>query len=158
MPILANKAGWQIVHWPVIILLFNWVDGVTHYPAWVWPMPSGTFLENVQARFGWYTGQEPFPEGRMDEVTMPRRKGGKRVLSKGTQPRVCHFPSGLENWLCSLFNSNVPRETSSQIVDFFFGYCKLNGTILSKKKKKKRELRIKTWNNSFNVLKYISYT
>lgn len=82
-------------------------------------MPSGTFLDNIQAWFGWYTGQEPFPEGRMDEVTMPRRKGEEREFCyrNTTQSLPLSFRAGEQN-LSSFININVLKKASSQIADF----------------------------------------
>jgi len=55
----------------------------------------------------------------MDEATVPRRKLGNRVLLHEHSPEFVTSLQGRRTHSLLISNSNVPRDTSSQIVDLF---------------------------------------
>lgn len=59
-------------------------------------MPSGTFLDSPQAQFVWYTGQDLFPEDRIDVVTA-QEETGKQFLPQKHSPEFDTSLQGMKN-------------------------------------------------------------
>lgn len=59
-------------------------------------MPSGTFLDSPQAQFVRYTGQDLFPEDRID-VVIAQEEVGKQLLPQKYSPKLDTSLQGMKN-------------------------------------------------------------